>query len=155
MTRVLTWFRPQQKKSGAYEDRQHGDNSKTAAAVQHAADSWTYAGMAPRPGAPATHCTADYTESVHFCQKRPQKKKRTFVYEYCQKEYEAFDQGKGGNRFCSKKCQMHYRRENRLDFEKRICQFCGKEFETRKDNSTKCCSMSCARKMYFLNKAKN
>ena len=65
---------------------------------------------------------------------------KTFVCEYCKKEFQA--ENKGQNRFCSSKCLQHWHYYN--DLEERICAYCGKKFMTYKYNrKTKCCSMLC------------
>ncbi|MBR1727944.1 MAG: HNH endonuclease [Selenomonadaceae bacterium] len=60
-------------------------------------------------------------------------------------------------KYCSHACaQKAFRQRNGRKYYYRIakCEFCGKEFKTRSDNKTKCCSKSCAAKLRHL-KSKN
>ena len=65
------------------------------------------------------------------------KEKKVFVCEYCNKEYQTFDNG--NNRFCSQKCKSAYRRESGADNIERICVSCDKPFMTNKYGTTKYC----------------
>ena len=66
-------------------------------------------------------------------------KKRTFICQFCGKEYEAFDNGK--NKFCSTKCTNEFRKRHL----KKTCKYCGKEFWTSR-KSVNYCSKSCGLK---------
>lgn len=67
-------------------------------------------------------------------------KKKTFVCEYCGKEYVAYDTGR--NRFCSSRCLSRAFRKSHKT-EKKICSSCGKEFIATHKNQ-KYCSPQCA-----------
>lgn len=67
--------------------------------------------------------------------------KKTFICDYCGKEFEAIDHG--ANRFCSNKCASAYRRKSGVDNETRKCEWCGNEFTTNKYSKAKTCSRSC------------
>lgn len=66
---------------------------------------------------------------------------KTYVCEYCHKEYKAVNTGR--NRFCSGACQSAFRRKNGIDNEKRVCVICGKEFYAGKYTHNRTCSKQC------------
>ncbi|WP_423774799.1 HNH endonuclease signature motif containing protein [Bacteroides heparinolyticus] len=67
---------------------------------------------------------------------------KTFICEYCGKEYETFPTGQ--HHFCSNKCKTAYRYHSGVDNEVRICKECGKEFIANKYSSTQYCSRRCS-----------
>lgn len=69
----------------------------------------------------------------------------THICENCGKVFEARNYTKN-NRFCCKSCRIAWLRKQGYYDEQRICVFCGKSFTTRKDQKTKYCSGSCAKK---------
>lgn len=69
-----------------------------------------------------------------------------FSCEFCDKEFEALDNGL--NRFCSNRCKSAWRRASGIDDETRTCAYCGKEFTVNKYEKTKCCSKACSNRLY-------
>ena len=63
--------------------------------------------------------------------------------EVCKKIYIA---KKKSQKFCSNNCKAKYRRDNKIDHEKRQCILCKKEFECGKYTKQKLCSSSCSAK---------
>lgn len=66
---------------------------------------------------------------------------KTYICEYCHKEYKAFPTGR--HRFCSGACSSASRRKSGVDNEKRVCAVCGKEFYAGKYTKIKTCSKRC------------
>lgn len=73
------------------------------------------------------------------------------VCDFCNKKYETIQEN---SRFCSGKCKSAWRRKEGLDNEKRICIYCGDEFEVNKYTKTQTCSKSCASKIAYQNRNK-
>ena len=73
------------------------------------------------------------------------------ICDYCKMKYETTQDN---SRFCSNKCSSAWRRKEGLDNEKRICIYCGKEFEINKYAKTETCSRSCASKIAYQNRSK-
>ena len=67
------------------------------------------------------------------------------VCENCGTIYEARNCNKK-NRFCSKSCRIAWLRKQGYYNVKKNCEFCGREFVTRKDAKARVCSASCAKK---------
>ena len=67
--------------------------------------------------------------------------KKEFECKNCGKRFVSIREG-----FCSNACKSAYRRKMGYDNEKRICAFCGKEFEVSKYSKITHCSRSCAMK---------
>ena len=60
------------------------------------------------------------------------------------------------SRFCSRKCESHYRFLDSIHYEKRKCVVCGKEFDAKlsiyNPEGSKTCSRSCSRKLAWARK---
>ena len=69
-------------------------------------------------------------------------KQKTFVCEYCGKQFTALTTN-GVRRYCSRKCRNRHQEQNKNRFEDRVCQFCGKIFKACKHKPTKFCSKDC------------
>lgn len=65
--------------------------------------------------------------------------------------YEAIE---SRSHFCTNACKSAWRRKEGLDNEKRICRYCGNEFETNKYSDVGCCSKSCGIKQSYVDKNK-
>lgn len=63
------------------------------------------------------------------------------VCEFCGEHFEGLP---NHSKFCSNKCKSAWRRRERLDYEVRICETCGKEFTTNKYSKAKNCSRKCS-----------
>ncbi len=62
---------------------------------------------------------------------------------YCGEKFQSFIKAK----YCQNKCYQNHRYALGKDFETRLCRYCSKEFKVRKNESTRCCSKSCAGKL--------
>ena len=67
---------------------------------------------------------------------------KTFVCDWCGKEYQAQDNGR--NHFCSTKCCDASNYNKKVE---KTCPVCGKKFFTRKHNGARTCSRLCATKI--------
>lgn len=74
--------------------------------------------------------------------------KKEYECKQCGKKFMSIRAG-----FCCNACKSAYRRRMGLDNEKRICAYCGKEFETNRYTKTAYCSRSCM--MYARHKKKS
>jgi len=61
---------------------------------------------------------------------------------YCGKKWNTKSR-KPSTRFCSKKCFRKAREDSGIDYEIRVCEYCGVEFSAYKYSKTRCCSCSC------------
>lgn len=95
------------------------------------------------PASKAWHKSAEGRKwhSEHATQVISEMQEKTFVCEYCHREYKAFPTGQ--HRFCSGACASAFRRKSGVDNEKRICTVCGKEFYAGKYTKIKTCSRRC------------
>lgn len=67
--------------------------------------------------------------------------KKEYECKNCGKKFLSIREG-----FCCNACKSAYRRKMGYDNEKRVCAFCGKEFETNKYSKITHCSRSCTMK---------
>lgn len=78
---------------------------------------------------------------------------RKYICSFCGKEFETRHYyNENENTFCSNNCRAAHRRKIGADNIERVCSFCGKTFTVNKYSRSKCCSGSCARKMYWQSK---
>jgi len=61
---------------------------------------------------------------------------------YCGKKWKTKSR-KPSTRFCSRKCFRKARDASGIDYEIRVCEHCGVEFQAYKYSKTRCCSCSC------------
>lgn len=64
--------------------------------------------------------------------------KKEYECKNCGKKFMSIKDG-----FCCNACKSAYRRKTGVDNEKRICVYCGKEYEVNKYSKTRYCSRSC------------
>ena len=73
----------------------------------------------------------------------------------CGMEFECYNSVGHAKKFCSGACEQKYRRQNGLNNIEAVCCICGNTFVMDKYKPKKTCSMSCAAKLYHLNKKGN
>ena len=70
----------------------------------------------------------------------------------CGKEFQSIQVE---SKFCCGACKSKWRRVNHLDYEKRNCVICGKEYKTSKYSKVRTCCKECTKKLIKIIKEEN